>query len=222
MQTGILIRQLHWIIGLLIISTPCSGSFIAAKAQENGQGQSQPSLTTLDDLLKEHAPKAQAQALESLKSLTSFSTSETSLSIDYPSSWQFVRGQGDQLFIARVIEGIVNISWSAQELTTETGKTLSAYTETNKRAIHSQSTPQYQFDGWVSDETTKYAGVAARKLVLESRTKFEYGVMKLRQYMVVLVHKGKGYVFCATAPVEYYPYFEPVFDGLVKSIKTAK
>ena len=171
--------------------------------------------------LQSHVGEAKAIIAEALTSLVTYKVAGSGLSMQYPKTFTFkdtaIAGQG--LFGVSSMGGIVNVSWSSQELNESVGTNLETYAKSNKDSVAGLSSPEYKFSKFVSEKTIKNNGIEQRRILVDSETSTNGAAIPLRQLMLISVIGNTGYVMCGTSPAVFYQFVEPLFDKMGNSFK---
>lgn len=164
------------------------------------------------------APKViDAKTLEdsvktALADMKTFKDEKSGYTVNYPSSWQLKEYEAPMCFKVFAFEGGVNVNSAVEEV--PANATAQDYADAVKDFIAKK--PEYNFKS-ISETKVKVDGVDAVQRVQEMGDAEFMG----RQLAVYFVKNNKAYTFNGTAESKEFPYFEPVFQKMVESIKLA-
>lgn len=158
--------------------------------------------------------KSLAEAVKSaMADMKSFKDEKSGYSIDYPSSWESKEVKPPMTFKIFGYNGQVNVNGAIDEVSTDT--TAQMYADAVKEYMSTQ--PGYAFK-IISEKAVKIAGIDGIQRVQQ----INHGNFSGHQIAVYFVTNSKAYQFNGTAITDEYPFFEPLFQKMIDSIKLEK
>lgn len=164
-------------------------------------------------------PEAVDAAKNDMGRTVGFISSDRTMQLFYPACWQQKDATGGFIFRGVYLNGLVNLNITRQKLSEAVGTTLDKYVDLNRQEVQKIDTPVCKYEKTISDEKIDLNGIPMQRLVISTTDNKGEKSLRMNQQLLIWVKDGNGYISCSTLPESYADAFQPVIDGINKSIK---